>query len=62
MVCIDHKVDILRERLMDQLTSEDTVGKQEVVTIISNAIHELGASILTQEDANALIRRAPQHH
>lgn len=54
MACIDHKVDILRECLMDQLTSEDIVDKQEVVTIISNAIHELDAFILTQEDANAL--------
>lgn len=43
---------------MDQLTSEDIVGKQEVVTIISNAIHELDASILTQEDANALTTAA----
>ena len=54
MACIDHKADILYEHFMDQLTFEDMVGKQEVVTIISNTIHELDASILTQEDANAL--------
>lgn len=34
------------------------VGKQEVVTTISKTIHEFDASILTQEDANALATAA----